>query len=268
MALYTFKNKIKKMKIVKLYEEFWGKKAENEDLEFDFLVAVGRCKQAINKVVEVHENHYYGDTKIVNDTDFQNSLKSYIDLMLNEKGGLDEILEIVRESETKLYNDNKFGIDSDDDYSMLGILEDLTGSLWSAVKNKNERQINYLNKTSKDILDKCDDSWVYREDMETSMKKASDTLDSMDIDSLDSDDSEYDDDSDVFSRWETSEGLQEDLEKFIGKPLGDFEYGDKLRAFKYVSENETIQYILEEGNTQEVTQVKNFLNNLKQFFEL
>lgn len=254
------------MKIIKLYEEFWGKSnSENEDLEFDFLVAVGRCKRAINKVIDVHEKHYYHDTKIVNSEEFQSDLKSFIDSKLTGEGGLDELLDLVKDYENKLYNDNQFGIDSDDDYSLFGLFEDLTSSLWTTVKDKTERRINHLNKTAQDILDKCDDSWVYRDGLGDSVKKSSDILDTIDLDDLDYND---EDDSDIFQRWETSEGLQQDLERYIGKSLGEFEYGDKLRAYKYVSENETIKYILDEGNEQEIQQVNNFLNSLKDFFQL
>lgn len=254
------------MRTIKLYEEFWGKsKSENEDLEFDFLAAVGRCKNAINKVIEVHEKHYYQDNKITQNQEFQSDLRSYIDLKLTGEGGLDELLDLVKDYENKLYNDTKFGIDSDDDYSMFGLFEDLTTSLWATVKDKTERRIHHLNKTAQDILDKCDDSWVYREGFDDSVKKSRDILDTIDLEELDYND---EDDSDVFERWETSEGLQQDLEKYIGKSLGEFEYGDKLRAYKYVSENETIKYILAEGNEQEVQQVNNFLKSLKDFFQL
>jgi hypothetical protein len=53
------------MRIIKLYEAFWNKKKEestDNDLEFDFLAAVGKLKQAINKAIEVHEKHYYSDS--------------------------------------------------------------------------------------------------------------------------------------------------------------------------------------------------------------
>jgi hypothetical protein len=71
------------MRIIKLYEEFWGKsKSNNEDLEFDFLVAVGKMKQAINKTIEVHEKHYYNDDKIVKSEELQSELKSMIDSII------------------------------------------------------------------------------------------------------------------------------------------------------------------------------------------
>lgn len=247
------------MKILKLYEEFWGSKSDiNEDLEFDFLAAVGRCKNAINKVVEVHENHYYNDNKIVSSESFQSELKSFIDGCLQSKGGMDQLLDLVKKYEQESYNDDKFEIDSDNDYAMFGIFEDLCGFLSAAVREKTQRNVDYLNNESQDILDNCDETWITQENMRDSIKTVSD---------VDLDDFE-DDSSDMFSRWETSEGLQEDLERYIGKSLGDFEYGDKLRAYKYVSENETIKYILEEGDEQEIQQVTSFLNSLKEFFEL
>lgn len=252
------------MKILKLYEEFWGSKSDiNEDLEFDFLAAVGRCKNAINKVVEVHENHYYNNNKIVSSESFQSELKLFFDgcLQSTEQPNsliVDQLLDLVKKCEQESYNDEKFGIDSDEDYTMFGIFEDLCGFLSAAVREKTQRNVDYLNNESQDILDNCDETWITKENMSDSIKTVSED----DLDDFE------DDDSDMFSKWETSEGLQEDLERYIGKSLEDFEYGDKLRAYKYVSENETIKYILEEGDEQEIQQVRNFLNSLKEFFEL
>lgn len=253
------------MRILKIYEEFWGKSnPENEDLEFDFLVAVGRCKNAINKVIEVHENHYYQYTKIVSSEDFQSDLKSFIDSKLVGEVGIDKLLALVKEYENKLYKDSKFGIDSDDDYSLFALFDDITTSLSMTVRDKTTRRIKQLAETAQDILDKCDDSWIYRIGLGDSRKRMTNMLDDVDFANSDYDE----DDSDVFERWETSEGLQKDLERYIGKSLEAFEYGDKLRSFKYVSENEIIKYILEEGNEQEMQQVNNFLNSLKDFFQL
>ena len=94
------------MKLIKLYEEFWGKKKnESDDLEFDFLVAVGRLKQAINKTIDIHEKHYYNDNKIVNSEDFQSELKSNIDSIID--GGrlmTEDFCDLVQKFENSLYN--------------------------------------------------------------------------------------------------------------------------------------------------------------------
>ena len=100
------------MRLIKLYEEFWGKsKSNNEDLEFDFLVAVGKMKQAINKTIEVHEKHYYNDDKIVKSEELQSELKSMIDsIIANGRLMTEDFCELVEKFESSLYNDNKFGI--------------------------------------------------------------------------------------------------------------------------------------------------------------
>ena len=256
------------MKLIKLYEEFWGKKKnESDDLEFDFLVAVGRLKQAINKTIDIHEKHYYNDNKIVNSEDFQSELKSNIDSIID--GGrlmTEDFCDLVQKFENSLYNDNKFGIDSGYDYSMFGIFDDLISSLRSAVSEKNERSISFLDKESQHVLDRCDDSWVYVED-ERASKLVDDFLNDEDFDKTLNDWVE-DDEDDTFEKWQTAEGLQADLENYIGKKVEDFEYADKLQAYNYVESNETIQNILNNGQEEEVEQLTNFLNSIKEFFGL
>ncbi len=254
------------MKLIKLYEEFWGKKKnESDDLEFDFLVAVGRLKQAINKTIDIHEKHYYNDNKIVNSEDFQSELKSNIDSIID--GGrlmTEDFCDLVHKFESSLYNDNKFGIDSGYDYSMFGIFDDLISSLRSAVSEKNERNISFLDRESQHVLDRCDDSWVYVED-----ERASELVDNfLNDEDFDKTLNDWVDDDDPFEKWQTAEGLQADLENYIGKKIEEFEYTDKLQAYKYVEGNETIQYILNNGKEEEVEQVTNFLNSIKEYFQL
>ena len=76
---------------------------------------------------------------------------------------------------------------------------------------------------------------------------------------------------DPFDRWNTSEDLQIDLENYIGKKIEDFEYGDKLKSYKYVENDVTIQTILnsdDDGLDDMRQQITDFLANLKQYFEL
>jgi hypothetical protein len=61
------------------------------------------------------------------------------------------------------------------------------------------------------------------------------------------------------------------LENYIGKKVEDFEYADKLQAYKYVENNETVQSILnsdDENLADMKEQLKAFLANLKEYFEL
>jgi hypothetical protein len=259
------------MKLIKLYEEFWGKKSksDNEDLEFNFLAAVGKLKKAINKTVEVHEKHFYNDNKIVNSEEFQSELKSNIDKIISGNTSMaEDFLDIVKKFETSLYNSNKFGIDSGNDYSMFGIFDDLISSLSSAVREKNERSVSFLDRESQHILDRCDDSWVYVED-EVSSKFVDDFLNDENFDKKLNDWVEDDDDEeDPFEKWQTPEGIQSDIEKYIGKKVEDFEYADKLQAYKYIESNEVVQYILANGHPEEKEQIKNFLSSIKEYFGL
>ena len=255
------------MKLIKLYEEFLGtkKNESNDDLEFDFLVAVGRLKQAINKTIDIHEKHYYNDNKIVNSEDFQSELKSNIDSIID--GGrlmTEDFCDLVQKFENSLYNDNKFGIDSGYDYSMFGIFDDLISSLRAVVREKNERSVSFLDRESQHVLDKCDDSWVYIENEESSKMSMNFDMDEEDFEKTLIDFNE----DDTLERWQTAEGLQTDLENFIGKKIEDFEYADKLQAYNYVESNETIQNIINNGQEEEVEQLTNFLNSIKEYFQL
>jgi len=253
------------MKLIKLYEEFWGikSKSEDSDLEFEFLVAVGNFKKAVTKVVEVHEKHYYNDTKIVNSDMFQTGLKTYIDSQLNNGVRLDDLLDLTKDCERELYNDDKFGIDSDMDYSLFVIFEDLSGFLHAVIRDKSQRNIQNLNSEAQHVLDNCDDSWVFQEDEETSNKKALDAINSMDLENF-----EGGNEFDIFDRWETSEGLQQDLENYIGKKLEDFQYVDKLTAYKYVENHPAVKMTLEGEDEDMIKQVNDFLQSIKDFFEL
>lgn len=258
------------MRLIKLYEEFWGKsKSNNEDLEFDFLVAVGKMKQAINKTIEVHEKHYYSDNKIVKSEEFQSELKSMIDsIIANGRLMTEDFCDLVQKFETSLYNDNKFGIDSGYDYSLFGIFDDLIINLRAAVGDKNEKSVSYLDKESQHILDRCDDSWVYVDD-EQSSKLTDDFFDDEKFDKTLSEWEEDNDEDNIFLRWVSPEALQSDIEEYIGKKIGDFEYGDKLEAFDWVKEN-CDEFI--EKNTdlteQEKESIESFLNAIKEFFGL
>lgn len=257
------------MRVVKLYEEFWGKKSKSnkENLEFDFLAAVGKLKRAINKTIEVHEKHFYSDNKIVNSEEFQSELKANIDkVLVGDRTITEDFCDLVQKFEKSLYNDDKFGIDSGYDYSIFGIFDDLISSLRSAVREKNERSVSFLDRESQHILDKCDDSWVYVED-EGSSKFVDDFLNDEDFDKKLNDWVE-DEDEDPFEKWQTPEGIQSDIEKYIGKKVEDFEYADKLQAYKYIESNEVVQYILANGHPEEKEQIKSFLSSIKEYFGL
>ena len=257
------------MRIIKIYEEFWGRnsKSQNDDLEFDFLAAVGKMKQAINKTIEVHEKHYYNDDKIVKSEELQSELKSMIDsIIANGRLMTEDFCDLVEKFESRLYNDNKFGISSGYDYSIFGIFDDLISSLRAAVRDKNEKNISYLDKESQHILDRCDDSWVYVED-ERSSKLLDDFFDDDKFEKTLNDWTE-DEEDDIFTRWEHPEGLQKDLERYIGKKIENFEYVDKLSAYKWVESTEIFQEILSEGTEEEKSQIRGFLTSLKEFFGL
>ena len=255
------------MRIIKLYEAFWNKKKEestDNDLEFDFLSAVGKLKQAINKAIEVHEKHYYSDNKIVSSVEFQSELKSTIDKVLSSDRTITEdFCDLVQKFETSLYNDNKFGIDSGDDYSLFGIFDDLISNLRAAVREKNERSVSLLDKDSQHIIDKCDDSWVYVED-EGSSNLVDDFLNDEDFDNKLNDWTEDEDNNG--GMWTSQEQLVEDMESYIGKPMDDFDYSDKLQAYQYIENKDWVKDILTNGADSDKDFINNFLSQIKDSF--
>jgi hypothetical protein len=258
------------MKIIKLYEAFWNKKKEesNNDLEFDFLSAVGKLKKAINKAIEVHEQHYYNDSKIVNSEEFQSELKSNIDKILSSDGLktliTEDFCDLVHKFESSLYNDNKFGIDSGYDYSIFGIFDDLISNLRGAIREKNERSVSFLDKESQHILDKCDDSWVYVED-ERASKIIDDFLDNDEFEKTLNDWVEEEDENDI-GMWTSEEDFEKDIESYIGKKMDNFDYSDKLQAYQYIENKTWVQNILEEGSEKDKDFINNFLSQMKDLF--
>jgi hypothetical protein len=186
--------------------------------------------------------------------------------MNGERLMTEDFCDLVQKFETSLYKSNKFGIASGNDYSMFGIFDDLISSLRAAVREKNERSVSFLDRESQHILDGCDDSWVYVED-EDSSKFVDDFLNDEDFDKT-LNDWVGDNDDDPFEKWQTVEGIQSDIEKYIGKKVEDFEYADKLQAYKYIESNEVVQYILSNGQPEEKEQIKNFLSSIKEYFGL
>lgn len=255
------------MRIIKLYEAFWkkNKKEEsNNDLEFDFLSAVGKLKQAINKAIEVHEKHYYSDNKIVSSAEFQSELKSNIDKVLSsDKTITEDFCDLVQKFETSLYNDNKFGIDSGYDYSIFGIFDDLISNLRAAVREKNERSVSLLDREAQHILDNCDDSWVYVED-ERASKIVDDFLNDEDFDNKLNDWTEDEDNNG--GMWTSQEQFVEDMESYIGKSMDDFDYSDKLQAYKYIENKDWVKDILANGTDSDKDFVTNFLSQIKDSF--
>ena len=256
------------MRLLKLYEEFWGKKSKsnNEDLEFDFLSAVGKLKKAINKAIEIHEKHYYNDSKIINNEEFQFELKSNIDkIMSGERLMTEDFLDLVHKFENSLYNDSKFGIDSDNDYSLFGIFDDLTSSFRSAVREKNERSVSFLDRESQHILDNCDDSWVYIEGQEEKNKRLDDFLNDDDFEKTLKDWEEEDIDNGM---WTSQEEFEKDIESYIGKPMIDFDYSEKLQAYQYIENKEWVKNILSRGSDSDKQFINNFLSQIKDSFGL
>lgn len=154
------------MKYLKIFEDF---------NDFDFLANVGKMEKAILKVVEIHEKHYYNDTKISSDPEFLRSIKDLIDTSVSgEEIFSGDYLSVVSSFEESHYNKDLFLLNAPDvQYDSLdGIIQDLVIPLLNVSrKGKSEEYVSQLGVVADEILNKIDDSWVFRDFVEADPNK-------------------------------------------------------------------------------------------------
>jgi hypothetical protein len=66
----------------------------------------------------------------------------------------------------------------------------------------------------------------------------------------------------------STEEFEKDIESYIGKKIEDFDYSEKLQAYKYIENKQWIKNILEDGSKKDKDFVNNFLSQMKDLFEL
>lgn len=282
------------MKYIKTYEGFWDrfKKKSNqeqesdEELKFELLSLVPQYEKYILKMVEIHENHYYKDNKISTNEGFINDIKGLSKRILADMnaGKSKEVirnrvmpesyLDLIRKYEKELYGKDELGInsyekDSDEDYideSMFGILEDITGDLYSLVNPEYFGDSASIFKLSRRRLDsfkrnidtsELDDSWVYKQSMDKTLSDMKDDLDNMDMSWVDDED-----DNDLLpwkadSEEELSKMILKDIESHIGKKFDNFDYHDKLEGINYLEDKLMNHGVPPEVVNHFITQVKN-----------
>jgi hypothetical protein len=283
------------MKYIKTYEGFWDrfKKKSNqepepsdEELKFELLSLIPQYEKYILKMVEIHENHYYKDNKISTNEGFINDIKGLSKRILADMnaGKSKEVirnrvmpesyLDLIRKYEKELYGKDELGInsyekDSDEDYmdeSMFGILEDITGDLYSLVNPEYFGDSADTFKLSRRRLDsfkrnidpsELDDSWVYKQSMDKTLSDMKDDLDNMDMSWVDDED-----DNDLLpwkadSGEELSKMILKDVESHIGKEFDNFDYHDKLEGINYLEDKLMGHGVPPEVVNHFITQVKN-----------
>jgi hypothetical protein len=236
---------------------------ESNDFDFDFLANIGKMKQAIIKIVQLHEKKCYGDIKLSSYERFKASLNDLIDSAVKGEFTITEdYLSVINLFEKEVYNKSLF---SSYEESMFSHLDDLISCFNSLLDNeeRDEEDIMRLGKEADHILDKMDDSWVYENESDNSnFEINTDGIDDAIAGLEDRLSKETDD------MWTSEEEFEKDIESYIGKKIEDFDYSEKLQAFQYIESKEWIKNILEGGSEKDKNFVNNFLSQMKDLFEL
>ena len=256
MVILTFEIKvIMKIKNYKLF-------LESNDFDFDFLANIGKMKQAIIKIVQLHEKKCYGDIKLSSYERFKASLNDLIDSAVKGEFTITEdYLSVINLFEKEVYNKSLF---SSYEESMFSHLDDLISCFNSLLDNeeRDEEDIMRLGEDADHILDKMDDSWVYENESDGDFEINTDGIDDVIAGLEDRLSKETDD------MWTSEEEFEKDIESYIGKKIEDFDYSEKLQAFQYIENKEWVKNILEGGSEKDKNFVNNFLSQMKDLFEL
>jgi len=235
---------------------------ESNDFDFDFLANIGKMKQAIIKIVQLHEKKCYGDIKLSSYERFKASLNDLIDSAVKGEFTITEdYLSVINLFEKEVYNKSLF---SSYEESMFSHLDDLISCFNSLLDNeeRDEEDIMRLGEDADHILDKMDDSWVYENESDGDFEINTDGIDDVIAGLEDRLSKETDD------MWTSEEEFEKDIESYIGKKIEDFDYSEKLQAFQYIESKEWIKNILEGGSEKDKNFVNNFLSQMKDLFEL
>ena len=234
---------------------------ESNDFDFDFLANIGKMKQAIIKIVQLHEKKCYDDIKLSSYERFKASLNDLIDSAVKGEYTITEdYLSVINLFEKEVYGKGLF---SSYEESIFSHLDDLISCFNSLLDNeeRDEEDIMRLGKDADHILNKMDESWVYENESGSSdFEINTDGIDDA-IDSLEDRLAEETD-----GMWTSEEEFEKDVESYIGKKMDDFDYSDKLQAYKYIENKDWVKNILSNGSDSDKDFVTNFLSQIKDSF--
>ena len=241
---------------------------ESNEFDFDFLANIGKMKQAIIKIVQLHEQKCYGDTKLSSYERFKTAINDLIDKAIETTPDnkehfytiTEDYLSVISLFEKEVYRENKL---VEFDQSLFSSLDDLIGLFNLTLDEREEDDINRLGKDADHILDKMDDSWIYENESDGSNFEINTGGIDDAIAGLEGRLSE-----DVDGMWTSEEEFEKDIESYIGKKIEDFDYSEKLQAYKYIENKQWIKNILEDGSQKDKDFVNNFLSQMKDLFEL
>ena len=235
---------------------------ESSDFDFDFLANIGKMKQAILKIVKLHEEKCYNDNKLSSYDRFKNSLNDLIDGAIKGEFTITEdYLSIINLFEKEVYSKDLL---SSYEESIFSHLDDLISCFNSLLDNKerDEEDIMRFGKDADYILNKMDESWIYDNEVGGDFEINTDGIDDA-IDGLEDRLSKETD-----GMWTSEEDFEKDIESYIGKKMDNFDYSDKLQAYQYIENKEWVKNILEGGSEKDKDFVNNFLSQMKDMFEI
>ena len=235
---------------------------ESNDFDFDFLANIGKMKQAILKIVKLHEEKCYNDTKLSSYDIFKNSLNDLIDGAIKGEFTITEdYLSIINLFEKEVYSKDLL---SSYEESIFSHLDDLISCFNSLLDNKerDEEDIMRLGKDVDHILNKMDESWIYENEVGGDFEINTDGIDDAIAGLEDRLSKETD------GMWTSEEDFEKDMESYIGKKMDNFDYSDKLQAYQYIENKEWVKNILKGGSEKDKDFVNNFLSKMKDIFEI
>ena len=238
---------------------------ESSEFDFEFLANIGKMKEAILKIVKLHEQKCYNDTKLSSYERFKVSLNDLIDdAVKGEFTITEDYLSVINLFEKEVYSKSLF---SSYEESMFSHLDDLISCFNSLLRNKerDEEDIMTLGEEADHYLNNMDETWIY--DSEESGSSFEINTDGIDVSSLivDLEDRLSED---IDGMWTSEEEFEKDIEGYIGKKIEDFDYSEKLQAFQYIENKTWVKNILEDGSQKDKDFVNNFLSQMKDLFEL
>jgi|694.fasta_scaffold87147_2 hypothetical protein len=235
---------------------------ESNNFDFDFLANIGKMKQAIIKIVQLHEKKCYGDIKLSSYERFKASLNDLIDSAVKGEYTITEdYLSVINLFEKEVYGKDLL---SSYEESIFSHLDDLISCFNSLLDNeeKDEEDIMRLGKDADHILNKMDETWIYTSD------ESNVSISDIDISDIDDAIAGLDDrlSKETDDMWTSEEEFEKDIESYIGKKMDDFDYSDKLQAYQYIENKEWVKNILEGGSEKDKDFVTNFLSQMKDMF--
>jgi len=237
---------------------------ESNEFDFEFLANIGKMKEAILKIVQLHEQKCYGDNKLSSYERFKISLNDLIDSAVKGEFTITEdYLSVINLFEKEVYGRSLLNSYEE---SMFSHIDDLISCFNSLLDNKerDEEDIMRLGKEADHYLNKMDDTWIY------SSEESDDSGSEINTDGIDDVITGLEDrlSEDVDDMWTSEEDFEKDIEGYIGKKMEDFDYSEKLQAYKYIENKQWVKNILEGGSQKDKDFVNNFLSEMKDLFEL